>query len=150
VQEQSTDPQPVAPAAPPAPPAEEVDAEAEDDHDSLESDSDQGPEGDDPETDNLGVTSVKSLCMNCYKQGVTKLFMTAIPFFRDVILMSFRCPHCGYRSSEIQQQEMQEKGCRYEVLLDKAEVVKSDKASVEFPDLDFTIPHNTQAGVFTT
>jgi hypothetical protein len=28
-------------------------------------------------------------------QGTTRLLLTKIPFFREVIIMSFSCPHCG-------------------------------------------------------
>ena len=48
------------------------------------------------------VDNIDSLCMNCEEQGVTRLFLTRIPFFKEVVLMSFECPHCGYRNSEIQ------------------------------------------------
>lgn len=48
------------------------------------------------------VDNIDSLCMNCEEQGITRLFLTRIPFFKEVVLMSFECPHCGYRNSEIQ------------------------------------------------
>ena len=61
------------------------------------------------------VMCLKSLCVSCEDEGVTNLLLTRIPFFRDVILMAFECEHCGYRSSELQSAEVQEKGCRFEV-----------------------------------
>lgn len=48
------------------------------------------------------IDHIESLCMNCEEQGTTRLFLTRIPFFKEVVLMSFECPHCGYRNSEIQ------------------------------------------------
>lgn len=48
------------------------------------------------------VDNIESLCMHCEEQGITRLFLTSIPYFKEVVLMSFECPHCGYRNSEIQ------------------------------------------------
>ena len=67
--------------------------------------------------DNEGVTGpqeIESLCMNCGGNGVTRLLLTRIPFFREVVLMSFSCPHCGFRNSEIEPAAtIAEQGCRY-------------------------------------
>ena len=63
------------------------------------------------------ITVLKSLCMNCEEQGITRLLLTRIPFFRDVILMAFECPHCGFRSSEVQSAEVQARGCCFTVTL---------------------------------
>jgi zinc finger protein len=48
------------------------------------------------------INEIESLCMNCEKNGTTRLLFTKIPFFREIILMSFECPECGYKSTEIQ------------------------------------------------
>jgi hypothetical protein len=45
---------------------------------------------------NNPVTEIESLCMNCHDKGITRLLTTKIPFFKDIIVMSFSCPHCGY------------------------------------------------------
>lgn len=31
------------------------------------------------------------------RQGTTTFMMTRIPFFREVVLMAFECPHCNFR-----------------------------------------------------
>ena len=62
-------------------------------------------------TTDLGVTEIASLCMNCHEVGETKLLLTSIPFFREVILTSFYCSHCHHRNVEIQSGgKVQEKG----------------------------------------
>jgi zinc finger protein len=61
------------------------------------------------------VMVIKSLCVQCEDDGLTRLLLTRIPFFRDVILMAFECEHCGYRSSEVQSAEFQERGVRFEL-----------------------------------
>ena len=43
-----------------------------------------------------------SECPNCEKQGKTTMLMTKIPFFREVILVSFCCDECGERNNEVQ------------------------------------------------
>lgn len=68
------------------------------------------------------ITVVPSLCVACEENGKTSIFMTHIPFFRDVIIMSFRCGECGHRSSEVQEAEMQEKGCRFTVRVETPQV----------------------------
>lgn len=35
-------------------------------------------------------------------QGQTRMLLTSIPYFREVIIMSFRCEHCGFENNEIQ------------------------------------------------
>ena len=45
---------------------------------------------------------IESLCMDCRKNGKTKFMYTKIPFFREIILSSFVCEHCGNRNNEVQ------------------------------------------------
>ncbi len=98
--------------------------------------------------DNEGrpVQEVESLCMNCEKNGVTRILLTKIPFFREVILMSFECPHCHFKNSEIQSAaQIQDKGCKYILKIEKKEdfnrqVVKSETASCKFLEIDTEIP----------
>jgi C4-type Zn-finger protein len=35
------------------------------------------------------------------EKGTTRLLLTTIPYFKEIIVMSFRCDHCGHRDSEI-------------------------------------------------
>ncbi|CCE85214.1 Piso0_004796 [Millerozyma farinosa CBS 7064] len=92
------------------------------------------------------VQEIESLCMSCYKTGTTRLLLTRIPFFREVILMSFACPHCGFRNSEIQPAaQIAEKGARYVLKIESKEdfnrqVVKSETATCKFVELDIEIP----------
>ena len=80
------------------------------------------------------------------RQGITRLLLTRIPFFREIILMSFFCPHCHFKNSEIQSAgEIQQKGSRFELrLTTKADfarqIVKSDTCVVKFVELDIEVP----------
>lgn len=92
------------------------------------------------------VQEVDSLCMRCGKTGVTRLLLTSIPYFKEIVLMSFSCSHCGFRNNEIQPaSEIQEKGCKYVLKIENAEdfnrqVVKADSCSCKFVELDIEIP----------
>ena len=39
-------------------------------------------------------------------QGITRLLLTRIPHFKEIVLMAFECPHCGNRNNEIQSGEL--------------------------------------------
>ncbi|KAL0626839.1 Zinc finger protein ZPR1 [Plecturocebus cupreus] len=101
-------------------------------------------------------TEIESLCMNCYRNGVTRLLLTKIPFFREIIVSSFSCEHCGWNNTEIQSAgRIQDQGVRYTLTIRaledmNREVVKTDSATTRIPELDFEIPAFSQKGVLTT
>jgi len=92
------------------------------------------------------VDEIESLCMNCHENGITRLLLTRIPFFREIIIMSFFCPHCSFKNAEIQSAgEIQPKGSKYGLRLRAPEdfarqVVKSDSCTVKFIELDIEVP----------
>lgn len=92
------------------------------------------------------VQEVESMCMNCHKNGTTRMLLTRIPYFREIIIMSFECPHCGFKNSEIQPAaQIAEKGARYVLKVEdkkdfNRQVVKSETATVRFNELDIEIP----------
>lgn len=69
-----------------------------------------------------------------------------IPYFREVVIMSFYCEHCGTQNNEIQPAgNIQPKGTHYELrptTIDdfQRQVVKSDTATVKFIELDLEVP----------
>lgn len=79
-------------------------------------------------------------------QGTTKLLLTKIPFFREIVLMSFECPHCHFRNSEIQSAgEIQQRGVRFSLKVETADdlnrqIIKSDTAIFRVEDIDLEIP----------
>ncbi|CCF56706.1 hypothetical protein KAFR_0B04100 [Kazachstania africana CBS 2517] len=100
------------------------------------------------------VQEIESLCMNCHENGTTRLLLTSIPYFREVVIMSFECEHCGLKNSEIQPaSSIQEKGSKYILKIEDKEdfnrqVVKAETASCKFVELDIEIP--PKRGVLTT
>ncbi|NXS23970.1 ZPR1 protein, partial [Mystacornis crossleyi] len=88
--------------------------------------------------------------------GVTRLLLTRIPFFKEIIVSSFSCDSCCWSNTEIQSAgRIQEQGVRYTLAVTSRqdmnrEVVKTDCASARIPELDFEIPAFSQKGVLTT
>ena len=60
-------------------------------------------------------------------QGVTRLFLTKIPFFREVIISSFSCEECGLQNAELQPaSRIQDKGCVYTVSIQTPQVQSAE------------------------
>ena len=74
------------------------------------------------------------------------MLLTRIPFFHEVVLMSFYCPHCHFQNSEIQNAgRVQECGCRYTFILSSQadfsrQIIKSETCLAKFVELDIEIP----------
>ena len=85
-------------------------------------------------------------------QGVTRLLLTKIPFYKDVIISSFNCNHCGYQNNEVQSaNEISDKGVRYQLCVEdeidlNRQVIKSDYTCVKIVELDLEIPALSQKG----
>ncbi|KAG0342076.1 nucleolar zinc-finger protein, partial [Podila horticola] len=100
------------------------------------------------------VTEIESLCMNCHENGTTRLLLTRVPHFREVIIMAFDCPHCGHRTNELQQANAIAVGgaiytCKVSTKADlNRQLVKTDTAVVKIPEIEFEIP--AQRGHLTT
>eukprot|EP01053_Blabericola_migrator_P008477 Blabericola_migrator_1__8476@NODE_441_length_8449_cov_49_535552_g346_i0_p1_GENE_NODE_441_length_8449_cov_49_535552_g346_i0NODE_441_length_8449_cov_49_535552_g346_i0_p1_ORF_typecomplete_len473_score104_76zfZPR1/PF03367_13/1_6e54zfZPR1/PF03367_13/2_8e48OrfB_Zn_ribbon/PF07282_11/50OrfB_Zn_ribbon/PF07282_11/37RNA_POL_M_15KD/PF02150_16/4_3RNA_POL_M_15KD/PF02150_16/1e03RNA_POL_M_15KD/PF02150_16/1_1e02Elf1/PF05129_13/9_3Elf1/PF05129_13/42zincribbons_6/PF07191_12/4_3zincribbons_6/PF07191_12/1_8e02_NODE_ len=106
--------------------------------------------------DEVPFQTIESLCVNCEKNGVTRLMLTKVPYFQDVVISSFECPHCNYQNNGVQMaggiQAMGEKiqlTCTSSSDLDR-QLIKSEHASVSLPELEFEIPAQTQKGSVST
>jgi zinc finger protein len=83
---------------------------------------------------------------------MTKILLTKIPHYKEVILMSFNCTECGFTNNEIQSgSQIQEQGIRYKVKILTREdlsrqIVKSDYATLTVPEIDLEIPPASQKG----
>ena len=108
------------------------------------------------------LTSLSSLCMHCGEQGETRLLLTSIPYFRDVIIMSFSCLHCHYQHNEVQPaSEIQPKARRFTLRVDPSDpaatrrdldrqLIKSEAARVLIPEIEFEIgPTRTRGDINT-
>ncbi|XP_011406423.1 PREDICTED: zinc finger protein ZPR1-like isoform X2 [Amphimedon queenslandica] len=104
----------------------------------------------------LETSELESLCLSCHENGVTRLLLTKIPMFRDIIVISFHCPHCGNSNNEIQENSpTQTDGVEYTVAINEPTdlnrlVVKANHALLKIPSLEFEIPPGTQKGSINT
>lgn len=106
----------------------------------------------------MGVPTapIESLCINCEMQGETKFMMTHIPFFKEIMISAFSCPHCGFRNSEVTfAGKLEDYGCRYEVnvineVAFNRQIVKSEFATITVPEAGLEMPPATQKGSIKT
>jgi len=104
----------------------------------------------------LEVKEIESYCVNCEENGTTKLLLTQIPFYKEVIIASFSCPFCHFVNNEIQPAgDIPEKGI--EIRLEakgkidlNRQVISSDYSSILIPELELEIGENTRKGQITT
>eukprot|EP00943_MAST-04B_sp_MAST-4B-sp1_P005831 g5831.t1 len=105
--------------------------------------------------DQITVTP-NALCMNCQGTGTSRVLPTTIPYFREVAVCFFKCDDCGFKNSEVMDTSVvQEQGIKSTLTVTNStdmnlQVIKSNTASIQLPELDFEIPHTTQRGVMST
>lgn len=102
------------------------------------------------------VTQIESFCTSCEGQGITRLLLCSIPFFKDIVVMSFSCDNCGFKNNEVQSAgSLSEKGVRITLSVTSSEmlareVVKSEWAVIKIPEIQFEIPATSKKAYFTT
>ncbi|KAB8392298.1 hypothetical protein FH972_024813 [Carpinus fangiana] len=102
------------------------------------------------------VMTFPSTCGTCATNCETRMFVTKIPYFQEVIVMASTCDACGYRNSELKPGgRIPEKGKRIALTVKNIsdlsrDLIKSDTASVEVPELDLELASGTLGGVVTT
>lgn len=102
------------------------------------------------------LSSAESLCVACEGTGTTRLLMTKLPFFKEIIVASFSCEECGYRNSSIDfGGELAEQGVHMELNVTNSQmlnryIIKSDFTTLSIPKLDLEIPPQTQKGSLNT
>jgi len=98
---------------------------------------------------------VDSICMSCEESGKTTMLLTTIPFFKEVILISFYCENCGNKNSEIQfGGKLAPEGVKIVFTGTNAkdlgrDIVKSEFAKITVPELELEIPSNKKGEVTT-
>ncbi|GMJ08514.1 hypothetical protein like AT5G37340 [Hibiscus trionum] len=102
------------------------------------------------------VMTFPSTCGACAAMCETRMFVTRIPYFQEVIVMASTCDACGYRNSELKPGgPIPEKGKRITLCVKNIndlsrDVIKSDTASVKVPELELELTSGTLGGIVTT
>ncbi|KAK9062897.1 hypothetical protein SSX86_020087 [Deinandra increscens subsp. villosa] len=102
------------------------------------------------------VMTFPSTCGACAVSCETRMFLTKIPYFQEVIVMASTCDACGYRNSELKPGgAIPDKGKKVSVSVKNIsdlsrDVIKSDTASVIIPEIDLELTSGTLGGIVTT
>lgn len=110
----------------------------------------------DPDLVKQEVMKFPSDCPHCHKPAETDMCLTDIPHFKEVIIMSLLCDHCGYRSNEIKGGGAIPKfGTKITLSVQNhddlaREVLKSDTAGLIVPELDMELGEGGLDGFYTT
>jgi zinc finger protein len=80
----------------------------------------------------------------------------SVPYFKDIVVMSFLCPHCGAKETELKcGGEITPTGkiitLNVESVEDlKRDLFKSETAGLKIPELELELSSGTLGGVYTT
>src|SRR6266536_4212437 len=102
------------------------------------------------------VYSFPATCPGCTRHCVTHMKMVEMPHFKQVVIMSTVCEHCGYRSNEVKTGgEVPEKGKKITLHVNTPsdlgrDILKSESCALECPELDLNVNPGTLGGRFTT
>lgn len=110
----------------------------------------------DIENFNNEVQTFRASCPSCTQECETHMKPVNIPHFKEVIIMSTVCDHCGYKSNEVKTGgAIPDKGRRITLYCDDAadlsrDILKSETCSMVIPELHLDIQEGTLGGRFTT
>ena len=102
------------------------------------------------------VHEMTSICMECFREGATKLMLTKIPYFKEVIISSFDCENCGNSNNSVQPASgIADTGIKYTLNVTNEndlnrQVIKSEYATITIPDIELEIPPESQKGSSST
>jgi zinc finger protein len=102
-----------------------------------------------------GATFVTT-CPQCHRATETRMCISQIPHFKEIVLMCLLCEHCGYKSNEIKGGgAISEQGLKITLNVNsiddlKRDVLKSDTAGVTIPHLELELAEGSLGGVYTT
>ena len=107
-----------------------------------------------PEMNENGLYEIESLCMSCRDNGMTRILPIKIPYFKEVLLESFSCDHCGFKNSTVKSAgEIQAKATKYTFKITSTpdfqrQVIRSDSGTFKIEDIDLEMP--PAPGQYTT
>lgn len=102
------------------------------------------------------VLSFPTNCSNCQSPAETRMKMTSIPHFKEVVIMATTCDVCGVRTNEVKVGGgINDKGRRISLRVTDPsdltrDVLKSETCTLKIPELDFEAQLVSTGGKFTT
>ena len=102
------------------------------------------------------VYSIESPCPGCMKQTWINLQSVNVPHFKEVVLSSLNCEHCGYRTNDVKTGgEVPQFGKRTTLHVQDREdlsrdLLKSENCTLRVPECKVEIAPGTMGGRFTT
>ena len=102
------------------------------------------------------VLKFPTQCPHCHRPAETDMCLTDIPHFKEVIIMSLLCEHCGFKSNEIKGGGAIPKfGTKITLAVQSShdmsrEILKSDTAGVSIPELELELDEGGLDGLYTT
>ncbi|ETN41712.1 uncharacterized protein HMPREF1541_03648 [Cyphellophora europaea CBS 101466] len=79
-------------------------------------------------------------------EGSTRILPLKIPFFKEILLESFSCDHCGFSNNTVKSAgQIQEKGSKYTFRLDdtsdfQRQIVRNDTGVFRIENIDLEMP----------
>jgi zinc finger protein len=95
-------------------------------------------------------------CYCCSAPGETYMCICTIPFFKEIIIICFKCQHCGYKTTEIKGGGgISEKATRYTLKVTEPEdlnrdMFKSETSKIIIPELEFETDTGSMGSMYTT
>lgn len=102
------------------------------------------------------IYEIRSLCPGCSKDCTVNVKKVNIPHFKEVMIMSTVCEHCGYVTREVKTGgEIADKGQRITLKVENVadlsrDVLKAETCTLKSPELGLEVQPGTLGGRFTT
>nr|CCC90564.1 putative zinc-finger protein ZPR1 [Trypanosoma congolense IL3000] len=99
---------------------------------------------------------METACSACHKPGFINIQQVNIPYFKETVIMAFRCDFCGYKSNEVKSGgEVAKQGLKITLQVEtendlKRDVLKSDSAMLLIPEVSLELAPGTLGGFFST
>ncbi|KAM9896673.1 hypothetical protein OXX69_010554, partial [Metschnikowia pulcherrima] len=102
------------------------------------------------------VQTFHATCSACFQPCETNMKSVDIPHFKEVIIMSTFCEHCGYKSNEVKTGgAIPDKGRKISLKITDPDdlardILKSETCGLRIPELNLDLTPGTLGGRFTT
>ena len=102
------------------------------------------------------VLTFPTNCPDCNAPSSTNMKVTKIPFFKEVVIMATTCDACGHKTNEVKSGGgIEPTGTKIILKVTggfdlSRDVLKSETASIEIPEIEFEMGSHAIGGRFTT